>query len=87
MTLSKSIYRYAKGNAEKIATLETMLDEAFAAIAEGKGEQVTSTSTNGVSVSFGSKSMTNAEWFSVLTEAMTMLQVGSSGNKTQGVLR
>ena len=87
MTLQYSLYLYAKGNAERKAALETMLDEAFTAVAEGKGEQVVSTSTNGVSVTFGSKSMTNAEWFAILTEALQMLDKGVSGRKTIGVLR
>lgn len=87
MTLVKSLYLYAKGNAERTATLESMLDEAFSAIADGKGEQVTSTSTNGVSITFGSKSMTNAEWFGVLTEALQMIDKGVTGSKSQGVLR
>jgi hypothetical protein len=85
--LARSLYIYAKGSEERISRIEAMQEDALSAVVSGKGQQLISTSGNGVSVAFSSKSMTNEEFFSTLTLALGFLSNGGPKTKTNGLLR
>ena len=67
---AKNLARWACLKPNNRELLEGWLDDAVMAIAEGKGSQVTSTAANGITVSFGSQGMTNADWFNILSMAL-----------------
>lgn len=68
--LAKNLARWACRNPDNRETLEGWLDDAVQAIAAGKGAQVLSTAANGITVSFGSKGLTNSDWFNTLSLAL-----------------
>lgn len=81
--LSLTLYRWAKNNQANRASLQTWLDEAIAEIASGKGNQITSSSGNGVSVTF-SVGMTYANWANTISQALGYLDSGTASTKTVG---
>ena len=87
ISLARTLYLYCRNNAERVSKLEIMLDDAFQAVASGKGAQVISTTSNGLAVSFGAKSMTNAEWFETLTTALSYCVKGYPSNQPQIIIR
>jgi hypothetical protein len=80
---AKNLARWACRDADNRETLEGWLDESVAAIAAGKGAQVITTAANGVTVSFGSKGMTNAEFFNTLSLALQYID-NPPANKIRG---
>lgn len=82
--LVNTLRRYGLRKAENLTNLETWLDEALEAIAEGKGGHVVSASANGASFSQAAN-MTNAEWSTVLDRALHMIELGvSSTSRSYG---
>jgi len=71
--LSKSLYKWARNKPENKAKLERYLDEALEAIAEGRGKDVQSTSSNGVAVAFSTKGLTVTEWFNTVSKALDFI--------------
>lgn len=87
VVLARTLYRWAKCNTERQAQLEDWLDAALTAIASGNGNSVISTTANGVTVSFSTRSLTNAEFASTVSKALEMIERGSSSNTAVGVIR
>lgn len=73
ITLAKTLARWASRDETKTAQLETWLDAAITAIAEGKGASPASVAANGVSVTMMSGSLTVAAWAATLSHALTLL--------------
>jgi hypothetical protein len=73
LVLAKSLYIWARKNPDNYSKLENWLEDAVTAIAEGKGSQVQSTTANGVSVSFATNSLTVADWFNTLSQAIQFI--------------
>ena len=80
--LANNLYKYAKGNAEKIAKLESWQELALLEIVGNKGAQLASTSANGVSVAFTSTGMSNQDWFNTLTSALNYINQGGPITRT-----
>lgn len=70
-----ALARYGAESATKRAQLVTWKDEALTAIAENKGGHLTSGSGNGVAFT-QQVTMTNAEWFSALDQALQWVDAG-----------
>ena len=81
--MSKVLARWAKSNPTNRASLNTWLDETIAEIANGKGNHIVSSSGNGISVTFNSNT-TNSDWAETLSEALRILDNGSTNTKTIG---
>jgi hypothetical protein len=75
---------WARNNEERIAELEQWQSAALAAIVAGNGLSVTSTSANGVQVTFAAGS-TNQSWFSTLTLALAMTANGTPVKRKQAI--
>ena len=78
-SLANTLYRWAKNDAEKQAQIEVWLDDAISAIAEGKGSQLTSSSGNGVSVTF-SQGLTFVQWANILGKTLQYLENGGKAS-------
>jgi hypothetical protein len=72
--LARTLFRWSRGDSDKIAQLEIWLDEAIAAIAEGKGASMQSATANGVSVLMSGASMTVSAWAATLGHALDLLE-------------
>lgn len=70
-----AIKRYGDESAEKKAQLVTWKDAALASIAEGNGGHIASGSGNGLAFTM-QISMTNAEWFTALDQALAWIDAG-----------
>lgn len=80
MRLSVILYNYAKCDGEKMALLKEWLDEAIMAMAQNRGQDLASTSANGISVAFMSNSLSIVDWLGALSEAIEMI---NNPNKSQ----
>jgi len=74
VNLARTLFRWARNDSDKTAQLETWLDEAIAAIAEGKGASMQSATANGVSVLMSSSSMSVSAWAATLSHALALLE-------------
>lgn len=73
--LINTLRRYGLRNPSNQLKLEAWLDEALEAVAEGKGADVVSASSNGASFTRNA-AMTTSEWASVLDQALLMIEKG-----------
>lgn len=71
--LIKSLVRFGKTADENLASLKTELAAAFKEMAAGQGARVLSGSGNGLNFTVDGQ-MTVAEWFTVLQEAVTIIE-------------
>jgi hypothetical protein len=81
MTVSKTLYLWAKNSPERTEQIRDWLDAAILEIASSNGSTVASTTANGVAVAFMSSSMTLAEWVGILSEALQMIDNPASRSK------
>lgn len=81
MSLSRILYIWAKCDSEKQALLNSWLDEAMTACADGKGQTLLSSTANNVSVAFMSNSTTIIEWMSALVEALEIINNPNKGKR------
>ena len=84
LLLARNLYKWARGNEERIAKIETWQDLALEQIAAGNGKEVASTSGNGVSITF-SANQSNQDWFNTLTQALAYLTQGAPVSKVVGL--
>ena len=82
----KSLYLWARGDADRLIQLETWQTSTLEAIANGLGKEVVSTSGNGVSVAFGAN-QTNQTFFNNLTMVIHYLKTGLPKSNVQTLLR
>lgn len=68
------MYLWAKNDTEKQQLLEDWFDEAVTKCAQNMGQDLASTSANGVSVSFMSSSMTIEQWLMALSGAIEAIK-------------
>jgi hypothetical protein len=71
----QTICRYAGRSPENKAKVELWLDEAIQSVADGKGGDVISASSNGASFS-KDQAMSTFEWMNTLDEALKLLEAG-----------
>ena len=83
--LAKTLYKWARDNEENQTKLETWLNEAVTAIAEGKGSQIMSATGNGVSVNLAPAGMTVTSWANTLSVALSYLE-NAPANSNQAVI-
>jgi hypothetical protein len=72
--LAKTLARWARNDTDKTAQLNTWLDAAISAIAEGKGASMASATANGVSVNMMPGSLSVAAWAATLSHALSLLE-------------
>lgn len=84
--LAKTLYRWAKCNTDNQSQLETWLSAAITNIANGKGGSVSSTTANGVSVTFASKGLTNSQWAATISRALEMIEKGTASTTVIGTI-
>lgn len=70
--------RWARKSDANRTQVEDWLDEAIAAVAEGKGSDISTASMNGVAFTKASGGMSVAEWGAVLDEVIQHLDAGTS---------
>jgi hypothetical protein len=83
LPLARNLYKWACGNEERIAKLESWQDSVLEQIAAGNGKEIVSTSGNGLSIGF-SANQSNQDWFNVLTVALAYLNQGGPVSKIVG---
>ena len=71
--LAKTLYRWAKGDSDKINTLREYLDTAVSAIAAGNGASMASATANGVSVNLMAGSLTVSAWAATVSQALAYI--------------
>jgi len=86
LSLARTLYYWCKCYTQRISQLEDWLGEAIEAIAAGKGASVISTTGNGMTVSFSTKSLTNSEWAATLAKALEMIERGSISSRAIGTV-
>jgi hypothetical protein len=74
LDLAKTLFRWARNDSDKTASLEQMLDDAVAKIASGSGASMASATANGVSVNLMSGSLTVSAWAATLSHALALLE-------------
>jgi hypothetical protein len=79
--LIKALVRWAWGDDARIAQLESWLDSAVEAIAQGQGN-IQSSSVNGVLISNFSSGLTNTELVVILSKVIGHLEDGSFPSST-----
>ena len=67
--------RYANRSDENKKRVEMWLDEAILAVADGKGGDIVSASSNGASFS-KDQAMSTYEWMNTLDEALKLVEAG-----------
>jgi len=73
IALAKTLYRWSRGDSDKIAQLQTWLDAAVSTIATGNGASLASATANGVSVNLMSGSLTVSGWAATLSQALAYI--------------
>lgn len=73
---TKALVRWAWDDDEKVSQLESWLDSAIEACAQGRGS-ISASTVNGVSVSNFSAGMTNMELVVCLSKALDHLEQGT----------
>ena len=82
------LLRWAKKDPANQQQIEDWLDETVAAIADGKGSEIISSSMNGVSFMKNQASMTYMDWATLLDCVLLHLENGTMPtSKTYGVIR
>jgi hypothetical protein len=74
--ITRALVIYGNSSAENLAALQAAQTAAFTSIKEGNGAQVISGAGNGVNFGLTVQGMTNAEWFTVLTNALSKITSG-----------
>lgn len=80
-TTARAIYLWAKNCDERKETVQEWLDDAIVKLVAGQGKTVSSTTANGVAVTFMSNSMTIEEWVNILSDAISIINNPKLGNK------
>jgi len=82
MMLSRALYIWGKKSPDNKAKIEEWVETSIILLAEGKGKELASTTSDGISVSFSSAGLTNIEWLKILTQALSYFDKAPSNRAT-----
>ena len=80
--LSRALYTWGKKSPDNKSKLEEWLEDSVMLMAEGKGKELVSTTSDGISVAFSSQGLTNIEWFKILSHALSYFDKAPSSKAT-----